>query len=471
MAAAAAWALTTALLSKLFPISSGSSAQYGNGTSEWRGQHPSELAHLVHVQGGDHQPQCDPIVRNGPARVQARFGRRRRWAALQLRDALCRETQQVVERGARERHLLGGRLHLDQLALARHDDVHVDLGGVVLAVVEVEQRRARNEPARHAPRPSRCSGTRSSRPFVDEATQRQLERHEAAGDRRAARAAVGLEHVAVDVHAARAERIEVRDRAQGATDQALDLDRAPVLAPARGVARLAAAGRRRQHPVLGREPSAAGRLAPAGHRLHDRRRADHPRTAGSDQRRPVRAAHEAGIDLVRGAAGPDARPSWREWHRARSAMLVGSETGQLTNCDARQYFTLLTASVIFFKIIAPSSWPSANWALFRAAITPTITSATSGDRARRTPRFPGPGCSRRATHRIRWPRARTICRSDERYEHATSLSDRVDAPSLTRAHVPVHAQASRITRIALPFRHRKKAGCGRPAASIVSHRR
>ena len=56
----------------------------------------------------------------------------------------------------------------------------------------------------------------------------ELERDVAAGDRRAARAAVGLQHVAVDVDRALAERLEVDDAAQRAADQPLDLDRAAV---------------------------------------------------------------------------------------------------------------------------------------------------------------------------------------------------------------------------------------------------
>ena len=65
---------------------------------------------------------------------------------------------------------------------------------------------------------------------LDQRLQRQPQGHVAAGDRGAARAAVGLEHVAVDVDAALAERLEVDDRAQRAADQPLDLDTTPVLA-------------------------------------------------------------------------------------------------------------------------------------------------------------------------------------------------------------------------------------------------
>ena len=79
--------------------------------------------------------------------------------------------------------------------------------------------------------------------------------------------------------------------------------------PLRDVARLALAGRRGQHPVLGRHPAAAPARHPARHALLDRGRADHARLAARDQRRAGRAAHEAGLDRDRAAARRRARPS------------------------------------------------------------------------------------------------------------------------------------------------------------------
>src|SRR5579871_3572126 len=58
---------------------------------------------------------------------------------LQLVDAFGGQIQQLVEPGAVERNALGSRLHLDEAAVARHHHVHVDVGGRVLRVVEVEQ--------------------------------------------------------------------------------------------------------------------------------------------------------------------------------------------------------------------------------------------------------------------------------------------------------------------------------------------
>jgi hypothetical protein len=67
--------------------------------------------------------------------------------------------------------------------------------------------------------------------------------------------AVGGEHVAVDPHRALAEQLGVDGAAQRAADEPLDLHRAAVDAPLRRVARLAAARRRREHPVLRGHPA------------------------------------------------------------------------------------------------------------------------------------------------------------------------------------------------------------------------
>src|SRR5581483_7971312 len=150
--------------------------------------------------------------------------------ALQLLDAGGGEVEQLVEARAVERHPLGGRLHLDEAPVAGHDDVHVHLGVRVLRVVEVEQRDVVHD----------ADGDRRDRAgerFREaEAVERAPRRDVRAGDRRAAGAAVGLEHVAVEVHRSLAERREVDDAAQRTADQPLDLHRAPALLAAGGLA-------------------------------------------------------------------------------------------------------------------------------------------------------------------------------------------------------------------------------------------
>src|SRR5262249_60350294 len=87
------------------------------------------------------------------------------------------------------------------------------------------------------------------------ASQRQ--RHLRTGDRCAAGPAVGLEHVAVEIDGPFAQRLEVDHRAQRPSDQALDLDRASVLAPSRGGALPSLPRRGRQPPLLRGHPPPA----------------------------------------------------------------------------------------------------------------------------------------------------------------------------------------------------------------------
>ena len=58
---------------------------------------------------------------------------------------------------------------------------------------------------------------------LDQRIEGQGQRHGRAGDGRGARAAVGLDHVAVEDHGALAQGLHVHDRAQAAADQALNL--------------------------------------------------------------------------------------------------------------------------------------------------------------------------------------------------------------------------------------------------------
>ena len=76
------------------------------------------------------------------------------------------------------------------------------------------------------------SGSSLSDPVVDQPGQRAVQRHVGAADGRAARAAVGLDDVAVDPDRALAEPRRVDDASQRAADQPLDLDRATVDATA-----------------------------------------------------------------------------------------------------------------------------------------------------------------------------------------------------------------------------------------------
>ena len=108
---------------------------------------------------------------------------------------------------ARERVALGGRLHLDEAAVGRHHDVHV---GVGLSSPPGSRGRAAARRRRRRPRPRRPSrGSAFDEPHP---VERPVGGDVGAGDRRAAGAAVGLEHVAVEPERPLAERLEVARR-------------------------------------------------------------------------------------------------------------------------------------------------------------------------------------------------------------------------------------------------------------------
>ncbi len=85
----------------------------------------------------------------------------------------------------------------------------------------------------------------------------------------------------------------------------------PSRRPARAVALLALAGRRREHPVLGGDPAEARAGAPARHALLDRGGADDARPAAGDQRRARSRCCTKPGSIVTGAARRRARPPER----------------------------------------------------------------------------------------------------------------------------------------------------------------
>ena len=109
-------------------------------------------------------------------------------------------------------------------------------------------------------------------PALLEPADRIGERHIGAGDRGGARAAVGLEHVAIERDLVLAQRLHVDHGAERAADQPLDFLRpARLLARGRLAAR-AGVGRARQHAVFGGHPAVARHLRapPRGERRLDR---------------------------------------------------------------------------------------------------------------------------------------------------------------------------------------------------------
>src|SRR6266542_700900 len=251
--------------------------------------------------------------------VEGRLAARLEGAPLkpdQPPDAGFRQREHLGEPIAAEGRLLRRSLHLDEGAGAGHDHVHVDLGRRVLDVVEVEHRRAADDAhadGRHAVTHRRAR----HRARFDDRADGVGHGDEAACDGRRARAAVGLDDVAVDPDRALAELGHLDDGAERAADQALDL-----LRPAAGPAPLAAHARvrrARQHAVLRRHPALALPLEEGRHLLLDRGGADDLRVAELDQDRAlgvaeVVAGHAHGPEVL----GPAAVEA--EAHRAVSLL-------------------------------------------------------------------------------------------------------------------------------------------------------
>ena len=222
VASAPARALISAFSAYVLPVSSGSVAPGTSASSMQLVRHVAEqrqqLTPLGAIERGDDEARLYSLkVRS------ARASSARRWSATRRRMPRSARARSVVEAAAAERHLLGGALHLDELAAARHHDVHVDLGRRVLGVVQIERRLAGHDA--HADRGHAVAqhggGGQAGNPR-DGVGQG----HEAAGDGGGARAAVGLDHVAVHPHRALAELGAIGHRAQRAADEALDLLRA-----------------------------------------------------------------------------------------------------------------------------------------------------------------------------------------------------------------------------------------------------
>src|SRR4051795_2264687 len=130
----AARALISALASKLSPVSGGSSTSSGSG----RRSTPGSSSAISFTLWG---LRVERITRPAPAPPSLRAASRSGplLHLPQAADPLLGQTQQLVERGARERGALRRRLHLDQTAVAGHHHVGVDFGMGVLTVVEVAE--------------------------------------------------------------------------------------------------------------------------------------------------------------------------------------------------------------------------------------------------------------------------------------------------------------------------------------------
>src|SRR5690606_15717027 len=174
----------------------------------------------------------------------------------ELGDALRGKVEQRIHLLAAKRVAFRGALDFDEAAAVVHHDIHVGVARGILGVIQIEYPHAlpdadRDGRARTVYRVARQA------PLALQPAHRIDERDVRAGDRGGARAAVRLQHVAVERDRAFAECGAIDTRAQRTADEALDLERAPALLAARRFALGAFVGRARQHAVLRRDPAFA----------------------------------------------------------------------------------------------------------------------------------------------------------------------------------------------------------------------
>ncbi|MPM86989.1 hypothetical protein SDC9_134082 [bioreactor metagenome] len=109
--------------------------------------------------------------------------------------------------------------------------------------------------------------------------------HPGAGDGGGAGAAVGLDHVTVQLDGTLAQQLQVERCAQAAAYQALDFLRAAALLALGGFAVGAGVGGARQHAVFGGQPAFAAAALVRRHAFFDRCGAQHLSVAELDQHR------------------------------------------------------------------------------------------------------------------------------------------------------------------------------------------
>src|SRR5918995_1499868 len=166
------------------------------------------------------------------------------------------ELQHRIEFVPTERVAFGRALDFHEGASAVHDHVHVRFALRVPGVVEIEHGHARHDAGRHS-RDLAMHWIRTHRTAHEEFLARLSEANVSPGDRSRARAAVGLQHVAVNRNGALAERFEIDHRTQRAANEALDFLRSSALFAPRGLARTSRMGRARQHAILRSHPTLA----------------------------------------------------------------------------------------------------------------------------------------------------------------------------------------------------------------------
>jgi hypothetical protein len=188
--------------------------------------------------------------------------------------------------------MFGGRLHLDKMTAAGEDHVHINVGAGILFVAEVEHGDATDDTDAGG------GDVISQRQLLDRLELNQLferdgERHKRAGDGGGARAAIGLEDVAIEDHSALSESLLIDDGAQSPPHQALNLVRPARRTALVDLARRALAGGAGQHGIFSRDPTLAGVAQERGHGFLHAGGAEHLGIADLDQRGSFRGSQKA----------------------------------------------------------------------------------------------------------------------------------------------------------------------------------
>ena len=195
----------------------------------------------------------------------------------------------VAAKGA----VLASALHFNESAFAAHHDVHVDVGAHILSVLEVGAHFAVDHAdahGGHAP----FDGRRLDAAGGDHPLKGIDDRHGGAGDCGRARAAVGLQHVTVELDGELAPFEIIEHGAHATANESLNfLGTPPNLCT---FARRAGVRGAWQHGVLGGEPPFALSFFPAGNAVFDARRAEHARVAKGNEARPFRVGRGAALD-------------------------------------------------------------------------------------------------------------------------------------------------------------------------------
>ena len=137
-------------------------------------------------------------------------------------DSLVGQPEQFIHLFTREWRTFGGALNFDEPAVAGADDVHVHFGARIFVVFQIKQRRPVNYSDAYG-RNFAVDGRSLDLLFFHKPLARNRVSDIRAGDGRGASATVGLQDIAIESDCAFAEHAAIRNRAQAAANQPLNL--------------------------------------------------------------------------------------------------------------------------------------------------------------------------------------------------------------------------------------------------------